>query len=84
MCPLREYSFYRGRIDSCALGFAVPGSADDGPHMINATWYQDYTKNNQPHSSVEKEIVMIRRHPAHYPPSRYALLAAFFAFHDVV
>jgi hypothetical protein len=44
MRPVREYSFYRGRIGSCALAFAVPGSAVDGAHMIDATWYQDYTE----------------------------------------
>lgn len=34
MRPVREYSFCRGQIGSCALGFVVPGSAVDGAHMI--------------------------------------------------
>ena len=29
MRHVREYSFYRGRIGFCTLGFAVPGSAVD-------------------------------------------------------
>ena len=44
MRPVREYSFYRGRIGSCALGFAVPGSAVDGAHMIETPWYKGYSE----------------------------------------
>src|SRR4051794_24689925 len=85
MRPVREYSFYRGRIGSCALGFAVPGSAVDGAHMIDATWYQDYTER------TTNPILKLRKGSSRSEDPRHIMLhhvapysAALFAFHDVV